>query len=256
LHYLEAKNVPFLRNLFYSREVPFVKKFEKMAIEAFDKVIITSSKEKTFLCNALKLPPQQAEKIHVVENGVATPQVSIDYLTTKNAIAFLGSMDYYPNIASAIRLVNEIYLPLKREFPFLRCIIIGGNPTKEVRDLGQIPGVQVTGFVDDLSQAICNADVIVLPMTIASGIQNKLLTALSFGMPTVASSRAIFNNDLMDEENLMIAESTEEFLEKTRKLILNPGLRKRIGERAKVFIQENQSWEKVANQMFSIVGQE
>ena len=66
----------------------------------------------------------------------------------------------------------------------------GRNPTQAVSDLSMLPGVQVTGAVDDVRTWLAAADVVVAPLRIARGIQNKVLEAMAMARPVVASGAA------------------------------------------------------------------
>ena len=133
-----------------------------------------------------------AANVHVVLNGVDTayfdPQAVPMDRTVPTAI-FTGDMSYFPN-EDAVRYFAQRVLPLIREsVADVRFLIVGRNPTRNVQQLQKIEGVEVTGFVPDVRTYFAKSHVAVAPFMVAAGIQNKILEAMSYGLPVVSTSR-------------------------------------------------------------------
>jgi polysaccharide biosynthesis protein PslH len=79
---------------------------------------------------------------------------------------------------------------IRREVTGVRFLIVGRNPGRGVRQLEKIEGVEVTGGVPDVRPYLAKSHVAVAPFLIAAGIQTKILEALAYGLPVVATSRA------------------------------------------------------------------
>src|SRR5581483_4200020 len=96
-------------------------------------------------------------------------------------LVFTGAMDYYANV-DGVQFFAKHVLPLVRERePQAEFLIVGSNPTEAVRQLARQPGVQVTGFVEDVRPYLQAATVCVVPLRIARGVQNKVLEAMAAG---------------------------------------------------------------------------
>lgn len=94
-------------------------------------------------------------------------------------ISFVGKMNYGPNILAVTFFAKRV-LPLIREkYPQTTFRIVGISPTESVRALSSIPGVEVTGFVDSITPWFLSSAIVVAPMLSGSGVQNKILQALS-----------------------------------------------------------------------------
>ena len=74
--------------------------------------------------------------------------------------------------------------------PDARFVIAGRNPTAEVQQLADRPGVEVLGEVPDMSAVLKQAWVAVAPMRTGAGIKNKVLEAWAVGTPVVMSAAA------------------------------------------------------------------
>jgi sugar transferase (PEP-CTERM/EpsH1 system associated) len=108
-------------------------------------------------------------------------------LASRRFIAFVGSMEYYPNVDACVWFAKSVLPELRRLWPDLEFFIVGRNPAKAVRNLAKLSGVVVTGAVPDVRPYLAFARSIVAPLKIARGVQNKVLEALAMGKCVCAS---------------------------------------------------------------------
>src|SRR3546814_15184162 len=99
-------------------------------------------------------------------------------------------MDYRPNIDAVHWFAADILPLIRKRHPAARFAIVGRAPAEEVRVLGELPGVVVTGEVPDVRPWLAAADAVVAPLLLARGVQNKLLEARAMARPVVARSAA------------------------------------------------------------------
>ncbi len=137
-----------------------------------------------------------AARVHVVGNGIDTarydPQARFERIDDQNGalIVFTGQMDYRPN-AEAVSWFAEAILPaIRARYPDAHFAIVGRHPTDQVKLLSRLPGVIVTGEVADVRGWLAAAHVVVAPLLIARGVQNKVLEAMAMARPLVASTAA------------------------------------------------------------------
>jgi glycosyltransferase involved in cell wall biosynthesis len=106
-------------------------------------------------------------------------------------VVFTGGMHYPPNTDAALTLIRSIMPLVWRQEPDARLKIVGRDPTPELVQAGRgDPRVVVTGFVDDVRPFLEDATVFAAPLRFGAGIQNKVLEAMAFQLPVVASSIA------------------------------------------------------------------
>jgi glycosyltransferase involved in cell wall biosynthesis len=103
-------------------------------------------------------------------------------------------------------------------------------------------GTVVVGAVDDIRSWIMAADVVVAPLRIARGIQNKVLEAMAMGKPVVASQCAAEGIDAINGEHFVIAESVDDEAQLTCELLQDSERAERLGEQAKQLIHTQYSW--------------
>ena len=138
-----------------------------------------------------------------------TPKLS--ELEGRRFLVFLGAMGYHPNIDAVRWFSQEIFPKLRRRNPALEFLIVGRDPTRQVRRLGEQAGVSVVGTVPDVRPYLAGALAVVAPLRIARGVQNKVLEALAMGKRVMASAAVCetFGGDL--PEGLVRCESVAEY---------------------------------------------
>ncbi len=189
-----ARTVGWPMRAVYQREAVRLLQFEQRIAAEFDAGIFVSAAEASLF---RKLCPLSADKISYASNGVDTayfdPALPLvdPYPPGEQAIVFTGAMDYWPNV-DAVAWFAEAILPRVRAAESrARFYVVGGNPTESVRRLAGDPGVRVTGRVADVRPYLRHAAVVVAPLRIARGIQNKVLEGMAMARPTVVTSAAL-----------------------------------------------------------------
>ena len=99
-------------------------------------------------------------------------------------------MDYYPNQECMSRFCAQVWPLLRARRPQMKLLIVGADPSPEMRALGELPGVTVTGSVPDVRPYVRGSALMVAPLAIARGTQNKILEAMAMGVPVVTSAIA------------------------------------------------------------------
>ncbi|HNY22718.1 MAG TPA: glycosyltransferase family 4 protein, partial [Treponemataceae bacterium] len=253
LSYKEAKGVSSLVKFKYWLEIPRSIRLERICADLSRKVLITSKVEKAYVDEMMGVSPESSN-IVVVSNGVDVPKGSPSFASEKSPIniGFLGRMDYYANVIASRRLVNNIFPAIKSEFPGVECRIIGANPDPAVVEL-RSDSVVVTGFVDDLEAELRKVDIMVLPMTIASGVQNKLLFSMAAGKAAITTSR-VDTGDIpfVNGESVFFAETDGEFADAIRRLMNDRNLLASSQRAARELIMHNASWESIGSKLLSL----
>jgi glycosyltransferase involved in cell wall biosynthesis len=155
-------------------------------------------------------------------------------------------MNYPPNIAAAIFLVEEILPKLKSQFPNVAVLIAGANPSSEVQNLTN-ENVTVSGWMNDIRDAYCESRVFVAPMFIGAGMQNKILEAMSSELPVITTTLAA---EAFKEKNLskvIEANSSFEFAKAIQYYLLNETAQISDGKKNRIYVEEKYSW-KISNQ--------
>jgi len=158
-------------------------------------------------------------------------------------LVFVGVMNYFPNIDGVAWFCREVLPALQARRPGTRLAIVGSHPTEEVKALARLPGVEVTGFVDDPRTWLARAAVSVAPLRIARGIQNKVLEAMAMGLPVVGTRSATQGVDGVAGRDYLVAESAEQQIEAVFALLQDSERARGLGRAARAFVEEHYDWE-------------
>ena len=178
----------------------------------------------------------------VIENGVDADHFAPGQVLHAEAphplIVFTGQMDYAPNVEAVTQLTRDV-LPL---LPDAHFAIVGRAPTAEVKALAG-ERVTVTGEVPDTRPWLASADVVVAPLALARGIQNKVLEAMAMARAVVVSPGAGEGIDAIDGEHLIIAADAGAQAKAIQSLFDGPDRRERIGEAGRARVIERYGWQ-------------
>jgi len=233
-----ANNENLLKKPIFEIESRLCRNYERDIYKKFDKLFLVSQKDKDYYENN--------NKIIVNPNGTFITRTKLknySFDKEKYSLVFHGNMQYYPNIESVIYFVNEIFPILKEKYPEINFYIVGKDPVEKVKKLNEVPGVIVTGFVDDIIDVLTTKIIGVYFMKSGTGMQNKILEALACKLPSVATSLALQGIKGINKNHIKIANKKEQFIDKIINLIEDEKYRNIIAENGHEFIMENYSWE-------------
>ncbi len=159
-----------------------------------------------------------------------------------DTISFVGRMDYYPNQECMFEFCAKT-LPLLRERrPNIKLLIVGADPTPAVRKLGELPGVSVTGSVPDVRPYLHRSALMVAPLNIARGTQNKILEAMAAGVPTVVSRIAAGGVDAVAGEHLLVADTPAEYAHAIQRILEDTVERQRLATAGRERMLSHHAW--------------
>jgi len=159
-----------------------------------------------------------------------------------DTIAFVGRMDYFPNVQAMVNFCADILPKIRARHPGVKLTIIGAEPTSAVRNLAKIDGVTVTGTVPDVRPYLRGAAVSIAPISVARGTQNKILEALALGVPVVSSQLAGRGFDAVPGEHFLSAGGAEEFAAQTLRLLNNAEERQRFAVAGRTRMESHHGW--------------
>ncbi|MEW4447861.1 TIGR03087 family PEP-CTERM/XrtA system glycosyltransferase [Qipengyuania sp. JC766] len=167
---------------------------------------------------------------------------------------FTGQMDYAPNVDAVRWFANGVMPQLRRHHPGAVFHIVGRAPTAAVEALGQTPGVRVWGSVPDMRPFLAGADVVVAPLRIARGIQNKVLEAMAMARPVVLSPEAATGIQATDGRHFRIADGVDGFVDALNDIATDKTAANAMGKAARSFVLAEQSWPAMLAPLAQICG--
>ena len=233
----------------YRREWRTLFRFEQRVARSFSQNVFCTPLEQHIFQDRIPGAPSM-----VLRNGV-----DLEYFSPRPELAepghlvFTGVMNYYPNVDGCVHFVREVLPRVREEFPDARFTIVGAHPTAEVLRLAETPGVEVTGFVDDVRDWAWRAAIAVAPLRIARGIQNKVLEAMAMGLPVVGTTSATQGVGGVPESHYLVRDDAAEQAEAIRSLLREPELGASLGRRAREFVEREYDWEAVFEPLDALI---
>ena len=150
-----------------------------------------------------------------------------------STLLFVGNFDHPPNREAAERLAKAIMPVVRRACPAARLILVGKNPTPEVRALQTTgSGVVVTGEVPSVDHYLCTCALFVAPLYSGGGMRIKLMEAMMAGAPIVTTGLGARGLDARNGSDLLIANDDIAFAQAVVSALSDRALRERLGREA------------------------
>ena len=217
----------------------------------FDRCIVVSAVDEALLRRA-----NPALDVAVVPNGVdATRYNLLPINPASKEIAFIGKMNYVPNVDSILFFYREIFPLIQAQVAEARLLIVGTNPVAEVRALAADPAVAVTGYVEDIVPYYQRACLAVVPLRAGGGTRLKILESMALGRPVVSTTLGCEGLAVTHGENILIADTPADFAAQTIRLFNDEGLRQRLVTQGRCLVETTYDWQIIAQKLLQVYDQ-
>ncbi len=248
LEYAQHKSFPLA--LGYWWEGARLRVDEKRLARHFDLcTAITRAERQTMIDYGITTPTDWFP--NGVDNGFFAPITEVAH--DPDMIVFIGRMDYYPNQQCMVDFCAEVLPRLQSRRPAIKLQIVGADPSPEIRKLGELPGVTVTGTVPDVRPYVTQAALTVAPLRIARGTQNKILEAMAMGIPVVCSSVAAGGVDAVPGEHIVTADAPEDICNAILRILDDPAERARLAQAGRARVLSNHAWPSSMKRLDAII---
>ena len=222
--------------------------YENIIFEYFDHKTIISDEDRRYIYHPGR------KDISIITNGIDTdffsPRIHAE---KKYDLVFIGNMSYPPNIETAEYIINEVRPVIIKHHPDLKIHIAGSSPHNRVKALGKVENVAVSGWIDDIRDAYASARIFFAPMQIGTGLQNKLLEAMSMEIPCITSELANRSLCAVNKESIYVGETPEDYAVFIENLLSNPEWGRQMGRSGRQYVESNFSWAESANRLISLM---
>ena len=187
----------FYKKPFFNMEYNRLRRYEHDIFNDFDVKTIISAQDRNLIDHERK------NEILIVPNGVDHEYYTPQECEKKYDIVFTGNMAYAPNVNAVEYLANHILPLVWKLLPETKLYIAGATPDPRVKKVAS-EKIIISGWIDDMRDAYAQSRIFIAPMRIGTGLQNKLLEAMSMRLPCITTTLA--NNPLgaeIDKEILV-----------------------------------------------------
>lgn len=229
----------------YRREGVRLAEYERWAAqEASASYFVAANERRVFIegCST------DCPSVKVMGNGVDAdhfdPTIDLPnpFDPDEQAIVFTGAMDYWPNSDAVSWFVQSVLPGILQRVPRARFHVVGRSPTQPVRALAG-PHVVVTGTVPDVRPYLRHARVVVAPLRLARGIQNKVLEAMAMAAPVVAATDCARALEVDEADGVRAAESAADYVNHVTELVNDATAAADLGQRGRTCVRRRFSWE-------------
>jgi sugar transferase (PEP-CTERM/EpsH1 system associated) len=238
--WMQYASLPGLLSSIYRREGKRLRQFEATVCARSAVAIVSTAREAGLLREIAA-----AARIAVVRNGVDSAffdPAAIPRRPGPPTIVFTGDMGYFPNQGAVAFFARSVLPVIRNSVPAARFVIVGRNPNRKVLELQSMQGVEVTGFVPDVRTYLSLAHVAVAPFSIAAGVQNKILEAMAFALPVVATTKAVQGLSPSVAESVRCGNTAGELASHVLEFLRKPQLAAETGAKGRSRVVAEYDW--------------
>jgi polysaccharide biosynthesis protein PslH len=245
----EAESSP-LKKWLFAAEWERTRRIEEQICQSFDHVIAVSDSDRHIFAKEFGI-----HKISTIPIGVDSdyfqPQ---DIPQRPGRLAFVGSMDWYPNEDGVIWFLHEIYPRIRMRVPEVSFRIIGRNPSAHLKAVvANQHGVELIGRVPDVRPFLAEAEVVVVPLRVGGGTRIKIPEAMAAGKAVVSTNIGAEGLPFRNGQEIALADDSEEFAKRVMELLLDPGRRMEIERVARERVAQEHGWDSVVDRFEEIL---
>lgn len=201
-----------------------LRRLERKAVKLVDRVWVCSHRDE----DRLRRHHRVGIPVDVVPNGIPRftapaelpTALAVDRRTP--TIAFVGHLGYAPNVDAVERLATSILPHVRAHFPGATLVVAGRNPAPSVQALASLPGVRIEPNPPDAIAVLRRAHITAIPLRFGGGTRLKILEAMAWGVPVVSSALAADGLSLADGDDVVMAETDDEFARQIVSLLDDP----------------------------------
>lgn len=246
----------FLRRAYARRTAWQLSVLEQQVAREFDAHITCTEPDRARL---LQFAPEA--RTYVIPNGVDTSYYSDEQVEQaysschagngdlraaseprRRRVLFVGSMDYHANVDAVVQFAQSVWPRISERRPDLVFTVVGRNPPPKVRELASLPAIEVTGTVKDVRPYYWEAVSSVVPLRVGGGSRLKILEAMAAGVPVISTRRGAEGIDILEDENILLAETGDEFVQTVIGLAESETRRRDLAAAGRLLAREKYDW--------------
>lgn len=220
---------------FFEMEYNRLRKYENKIFDEFDVKTIISEQDRA------NIDHPEKNKILIVPNGVDHEYYKPIEREKKYDIVFTGNMGYAPNVNAVEFLAYEILPKVWEKIPNAKMYIAGAQPDPRVKKVA-CDNIIVSGWIDDMREAYAQSRIFIAPMRIGTGLQNKLLEAMSMKIPCITTSLANGSLHAVNGKEILVDNSSSELAADIVYLLQHPEKAAELAEEGYNFVNRVYDW--------------
>lgn len=209
-----------------------------------------------------RISAELADDVIAVRNGIDAevfdPQAVDPHPDLVSApgphFVFTGQMDYAPNVGAVQRTIDRILPQIREMHPAAQFHVVGRAPLPHLVAQDGQDGVCIWGEVPDVRPFVAAADIVIAPLEIARGVQNKVLEAMAMARPVLLTPEAATGIEAEDDAHFAIAATDEALVKRALDLLSDGPAALTMAAAARRYVLDHQSWPAMLAHLGAIVG--
>ncbi len=241
-----SKYLSFLNPLkyIYYLESLIIKSVEAKIFSIFDKVLLFSKKE----VDKANKSYDSVKKIIQIDESVEKLHKKLSFSSKKLKILFVGNLNYLPNILACKNFIKDILPKIRIKIPNIKFCIIGDIKDNDRSHLSKYNNVEILGMKKDISKYAKNSICGIANLSIATGVQVKVLTYMTYGLPVICSDQVAKNFD----KNVLTYKSNSDLIDKIIKLKNKKNFWNFFSKKSYFYVKKFK-WKNISKKYFKIV---
>ncbi len=226
-----------------------LKKYELEMINRFNGIAAMTYVDKNyFLDNGCTIP------VDVFPLGIDSAQ----YKPAKQeeeefpSLFHLGSMDWQPNEEGIKWFLEKVWLRIYEKFPELKLYLAGRNMPEWLATL-EIPNVVIAGEVQNAHEFMRQKAIMVVPLLSGGGMRVKIIEGMALGKAIISTTIGAEGIEYTTGENILIADTPEQFVEQIEKLLNDKNLYYKISLHSREHVLKQYDYKVVTKELVSFI---
>jgi O-antigen biosynthesis protein len=171
----------------------------------------------------------------------------------RSGLLFVGGFWHTPNVDAVLWFARDVWPLILSQRPDMRFCVVGSNPSEEVLALRGRPGIDVAGYVPDLTELFARSRMSVVPLRYGAGVKGKVGQSMAYGLPVVATSVGAEGMTLENGKHLLVANTPDEFANAVIRLATDDDLWRRLQANGRRFVEHSQSMDVVRGKVRALM---
>lgn len=230
----------------FKMEFRRLQRYEDKVFEWFGHKTIISKPDRDLLTHPRR------EEVAIIPNGIDHEYFTPVETEKRYDVIFNGNMSYPPNINASEILAKKIMPIVHQTMPEATLLLSGASPHARVKSL-QTDKITVSGWVEDIRDNYAQCRIFVAPMQIGTGLQNKLLEAMSMRLPSITSALANASLGAAPGQDILIGDTPESYAQQIVELLRNPEKMDALAENGRQFVLKTFDWKRSTEKLNELI---
>ncbi len=233
----------------YQREARALARYEAKAYSLFDHVTFVSEEDRRAITTIMEPPHAAWLATHSTLIPVCIDPADRPLLPraeTPKSVLHLGAMLWPPTVEGVLWFTERVWPRVLEQAPQAHFTIVGKDAPATIEALPlRVRNVNVTGYVPRPEPYLQQAAAFLVPLHAGGGMRVRIIDAWSWGIPVISTTIGAEGIAIRNEENILIADSSEQFAQAIVRLLRDPALRGRLRQNGRAWVEEHYNWQRV-----------